>query len=209
MLTGNAATGRGGGIFSVGGGLSVDNSTLAFNNATDDGGGIVSNGDLVANNSTIAQNLANSDDVGGGTGGGIFNGGTATLHNTIVAGNGFSTAFTPNDVAGNNLSGGSRNTLISDAGSSGGLVNGVNGHLIGNGGAGTRSLFSIVIPLADNGGLTETYALAIGSVAINAGDNAFAKNASGIVLTNNQRGFGYRRIEGGIVDVGAFEVQSP
>ncbi len=57
-------------------------------------------------------------------------------------------------------------------------------------------------PLANNGGPTQTMSLLPGSPAFNAGNNA-------VVLTSDitdQRGAGFARINGGTVDIGAFEV---
>jgi hypothetical protein len=56
-------------------------------------------------------------------------------------------------------------------------------------------------PLADNGGPTQTMALLPGSPAIDTGDNTGAPRW-------DQRGRGYHRIVNGIIDIGAFEVQS-
>jgi len=59
-------------------------------------------------------------------------------------------------------------------------------------------------PLADNGGPTMTHALLAGSPAIDAGPNPVP------TFTGNQfdqRGTGFARIVGGLVDIGAFEVQ--
>ena len=59
--------------------------------------------------------------------------------------------------------------------------------------------------LANNGGSTKTMALLTGSPAIDAGPNPVAE------FTGNQfdqRGPGYARIVGGLVDIGAFEIQS-
>ena len=61
-------------------------------------------------------------------------------------------------------------------------------------------------PLADNGGPTMTHALLAGSPAIDAGPNPVP------TFTGNQfdqRGTGFARIVGGLVDVGAFEFQEP
>ncbi len=69
-------------------------------------------------------------------------------------------------------------------------------------------------PLQDNGGPTPTHALLPGSLAIDAGSNDFAFNPfNNLLLLTDQRGF--RRIADGnsdgtaIVDIGAFELQSP
>ena len=62
--------------------LTLVNSTIAFNNAGQTGGGINSVGKLTAINSTIAYNSVTA----GGSGGGIdASSGNAVLYNTIVA----------------------------------------------------------------------------------------------------------------------------
>ena len=61
-------------------------------------------------------------------------------------------------------------------------------------------------PLQNNGGPTDTHALLAGSPAINAGPNPvpdFPTNEF------DQRGDGFARVVGGVVDIGAFEVQPP
>ena len=60
-------------------------------------------------------------------------------------------------------------------------------------------------PLQNNGGLEPTDALQAGSIAIDHGNNALVPNG----VTTDARGPGFLRISpvGGIVDVGAFEVQ--
>jgi hypothetical protein len=83
------------------------------------------------------------------------------------------------------------------------------GHnLVGNsqGGSGydTTDLLDVdplLGPLQNNGGLTKTMALLPGSPAIDAGDNTNAPEW-------DQRGPGYPRIVNGVIDIGAFEVQS-
>lgn len=57
-----------------------------------------------------------------------------------------------------------------------------------------------LLPLADNGGPTQTLALSAGSPAIDTGNNAAA-------LDFDQRGDGYPRVVGAAADIGAFEVQ--
>lgn len=54
--------------------------------------------------------------------------------------------------------------------------------------------------LANNGGLSQTFALLPGSPCINAGDNGFLPD------TRDQRGPGFARISGGTIDIGAFEL---
>jgi len=58
----------------------------------------------------------------------------------------------------------------------------------------------LLLPLADNGGPTQTHALAMGSPAIDAGNNLAA-------LPNDQRGSPFVRIAGAKPDIGAFESQ--
>ena len=59
-------------------------------------------------------------------------------------------------------------------------------------------------PLADNGGPTLTHTLLPGSPAINAGNPAFDPFAVSPPMTNDQRGF--RRVNDGRIDIGAFEL---
>jgi hypothetical protein len=85
-------------------------------------------------------------------------------------------------------------------GGAGGLTNGVKGNQL-------DVANPDLAPLADNGGPTETIALLGGSPAINTGSNSLAVDANGNALATDQRGIGYVRIYGGIVDIGAFEAQ--
>ncbi len=82
--TGGGPSGnQGGGIFN-GGTLTVSNSTISGNTATGSGlgGGIFNNGTLTVSNSTISGNTAN-----GGNGGGIANFGPLTVSNSTISGN--------------------------------------------------------------------------------------------------------------------------
>ncbi|QDV37671.1 choice-of-anchor Q domain-containing protein [Tautonia plasticadhaerens] len=158
--------GRGGGIHNSGT-LSVTNSTIVnnqaryayfFDNSTSyysyvpgSGGGSFSSGAVTVAGSTIT---GNSSGYGGGAG--IdYSGGTATLTDTIVAGN-----------AGNDLSGpvpGTYNLIGSD--DSSWLVDGVDGNLVGVSDPGLGAL-------GNYGGPTQTIPLLPGSPAINAGTTA-------------------------------------
>lgn len=60
----------------------------------------------------------------------------------------------------------------------------------------------MLLPLADNGGSTQTHALAIGSPAIDRGNNEAG-------LAYDQRGPGFSRTSGVRTDIGAFERQQP
>ncbi|MCE9563551.1 MAG: IPT/TIG domain-containing protein, partial [Planctomycetes bacterium] len=163
------STHGGGGLFNSGT-VTLTNCTLNGNTASigGDGGGLLNSGTAALANCTISGNTAaNFGRYGGGvfnkvaatltltnctisgnsapiagSGGGVVNRGTATVTNTIVAGN---TATTNADLSGS-LTPGSTNNLIGGS------------PLLG--------------PLENNGGPTQTMALLSGSPAINAGDDS-------------------------------------
>ena len=62
-MSGNSATGTGGGIYSFASGLTLTNSTVSGNGTDGNGGGIFNNGLLMLTNSTVSGNSASS---GGG-----------------------------------------------------------------------------------------------------------------------------------------------
>lgn len=173
-VSGNSAANLGGGLICVGGSTTLTNSTVSGNSAASVGGGLICLGGTTAlTSSTVSANSANFA-------GGVFQQapGTATLTNTIVAG----------QTAGGSIEGavtGSNNLI--GTGNSGGLVNGVNGNIVG-------VANPLLAPLGNYGGPTKTMPLLPGSLAINAGTAAGAPGT-------DQRGFG--RV--GAVDIGAFE----
>src|SRR5262245_38174256 len=61
-------------------------------------------------------------------------------------------------------------------------------------------------PLADNGGPTLTHALLPGSPALNAGSNEHILSVDDPLLLDQR---GQRRVAGGTVDIGAFELNRP
>ncbi len=211
-FAGNSATGDGGAINNDGrdpaqGGatLTIINSTITNNTANQSGGAIMQNGrgvfaNLVIQNSTIAFNQADADlgntvdHVGGGIK--VFSTGTFTMTSTIVAGN-FNNAATPDEI---NLGDGftpftpAINNLIQDAGTAGGLVDGTDGNIVGQ-----NAMLTAAAVIA--GGPTRTVPILLGSPAIDAGSNPLS-------LTNDQRGSGFLRENGGGIDIGAFEVQT-
>ena len=160
-LTGNAATTGDGGAISNPGTLTVINSTLSGNSAGGSGGGIFTS-NVLNLLSTVTNNRADSDNNSTGTGGGVHrSAGTATLHNSIVAGN-FNEdgASDGNDDIAGNLDGASSSNLIGDAATSGTLTNGTNGNIVGNGGTGTINIATVIdTTLANNGGTTQTHRL--------------------------------------------------
>jgi hypothetical protein len=220
-VSGNHSSGSGGGL-SLGGTVTVSNSTISGNTAAYFGAGINNDAVLAVTNCTISGNSTPT-----GLGGGIANegypaigqGGTLTLTSSTVSGN---TARQGGGVDNVELPAVtySRNTIIAGntASSSSPDVAGAltsQGHnLIGDGsgasgvtatdlvGTAAHPIDPMLGPLQDNGGPTQTMALLPGSPAIDAGDNAFAPGPY------DQRGPGFARIVGGTIDIGAFEVQT-
>ncbi len=203
LLANNASSSSGGGIVNAGR-VNVINSTL-FGNSSGSGGGIANFGRVDVFNSTISGNTATSSNANFGGGGGIYNDGTLNLSNSIVAGN---IAPIGSEIRsdfsvtsdGNNLLGDSSKTTAQAL---------VNFTLLASDILATSdsltpaALASILAPLANNGGATQTFALVAGSLAINAGSNALIPAG----VTTDQRGF--VRIVGGTVDIGAFEFVPP
>ncbi|MEG4010063.1 choice-of-anchor Q domain-containing protein [Microcoleus sp. Pol1C5] len=204
----------GGGIYNDNGTVEVTNSTLSGNQATNPGGsgaGIYNQaGTVTLTNSTLSGNIANpsTTDFAGiilpvpGSGGGIWNGGTLNVKNTIVAQN---TAATGPDVFGSFASGGYN--LIGDGTGSTGFT--AVGDRVGTAAA---PIDPLINPLADNGGPTQTVALQPGSPAINGGDPAFVLTSGPFIGPPfyDQRGISpFNRVSGGIIDIGAFEFESP
>ena len=220
-LSGNHSASDGGAIFNNNGPLSVVNSTISSNSSNLDAGGIYNEDDTVAIvNSTIVNNVADADANGTGVGGGLY-----TVDDAVTFTNAFNNIFAGNtvgggtaaDIAGKALEAASSNNIVADADSAVGLVDGVNGNIVGDGGTGTMALDVIVDPtLSDNGGFSQTHALALNSPAIDQGDTnrAAIPGANSIpdvagdgdtVIVNDQRGFPFVRAFGP-VDIGAYEV---
>ncbi len=216
----NATETRGGGLATQGGTVQINDSTIANNisgtpSNPGNGGGIYNdNGQVTIRNSTISGNetdgfpsmgggITNYDNMtlesvtitenGASDGGGIYFNATRpvtlTIKNSILAGNGFA------DCYFNTISGGA---TIDDLGynlvqaddqlNPCGFVGGVNNNLV---------TVPFLLPLADNGGPTETHALALDSPAIDAGDSS---------LPTDQRGVA--RPQGAADDIGAYESQA-
>jgi hypothetical protein len=176
------------------GAVTVTNSTIGANTAQTAGGGIHAAGTVTVNNSTIALNVL----AAGGEGAGIRADGALDIDNTIVAGNYAGTAATEQDISGTAVG---EYNVIGNAAAAGGLVNGTNNNIVGVNGTGTRPVSTIIhTNLANNGGLTDTYALAINSVAAEAGDSALNPASVG---NFDQRGAGFPRTANGKMDIGA------
>ncbi|MEG4028122.1 MULTISPECIES: Calx-beta domain-containing protein [unclassified Microcoleus] len=204
----------GGGIYNDNGTVEVTNSTLSGNTATNAGSrgaGIYNKaGTVTLTNSTLSGNKANpSNSVPSfpslsspASGGGIWNGGTVNVKNTIIA---LNSATTDPDVFGSFASGGYN--LIGDGTGSTGFT--AVGDQVGTAAAPIDPLLN---PLADNGGSTQTLALQRASPAINGGDPAFVLTSGPFIGPPfyDQRGISpFNRVSGGIIDIGAFEFESP
>jgi predicted outer membrane repeat protein len=196
------------------------NSTIANNTALNNGGGIyVREGSLELYYFTIVGNRANlsEGDSTVNQGGGVYVlDSYYGLGNSIVAGNyNGSGSSLPDDLNTGSLIAralNSRNTLIGDAGSADGLVNGTNGNIVGINGTGTRGIYSILrynsLFTAPNG--TFYYPLRPGSPAI---DAASFVTIFGKTFQNDVRGRD-RRTDGNsdevsTPDMGAFEAIPP
>jgi hypothetical protein len=212
-LTRNYAGAGGGGVTNSGT-ATIINSTVSGNTTQGQGGGLDNRligpqpGQLIVINSTITGNAAGINEsfpAGGGLS--VEAGTSATLYNAIIAGNlSILANGTPTDIAGTVST--ARNNLIGNADHAGGITNGVNGNIVGNGGIGNVDINSVIsAPLTYNGGPTPTHALSANSPARGAGDNSLATDANGNPLTTDQRGSGFARVSGLRVDIGAFETQ--
>jgi uncharacterized repeat protein (TIGR01451 family)/CSLREA domain-containing protein len=178
-LNGNVAQRDGGALGLKNATATLTNVTLSGNSAPGDDGGamLTENGTTQLNNVTVTGNSA-------ANGGGLFmKAGTISLFNTIVA---------------NSPSGGNCNGAVTSLG-----TNLDSANTCGLGGTGDliNSAPNLGV-LQNNGGLTLTHALGIGSTAIDTGNN------TGCPATD-QRGVG-RPIDGdgnavSVCDIGAFE----
>jgi len=197
-LTGNSAgtacstsiscrVGVGGAFYTFGGAVTLNNSTVAGKSAyrcsgvcSGTGGAIVNgSGNLAMNNSTVSGNSA----------GGIFNDGTATLQNSIVANNSDTNCGGTITSHGYNPS-----SDGSCAFSNSGDRNNTNAVL------GTLGYY---------GGPTPTIPLLTGSPAIDAGNPSGCTDGHGNLLKTDQRGKPRHDPEDtGGCDIGAFERQS-
>ena len=178
-FSGNSATsGFGGGIIN-GGTATITNSTFSGNSATGGLGGGINNGGgtLTITNSTFSGNSAS-------TGGVIYNSGTVTLRNTIVA---------------NSTSGGNCFGTITNGG------NNIDDNTSCGWGAVSGSMSStnpLLGALANNGGPTQTMKLLPTSPAIDAGMNTDCP-------ATDQRGVTRPQPVGGNCDIGAYENSAP
>jgi hypothetical protein len=178
-LSGNTGSTNGGGLANYGT-ANLTNVTVSGDKATGNGGGVftASNSTLMLTDCTISANT-------GAQGGGLFNSGTTTLTDTIVAGNKNGSNLA-SDIGGSNVVSTSSYNLTG-AGGSGGLGNGTNGNQTGVANPG-------LMVLGNYGGPTQTMALLPSSRAIGKGTVVNG-------ITTDERGM----IRGALVDIGAYQ----
>jgi CSLREA domain-containing protein len=207
---------NGGGLAAIGGGLALIGSTVSGNDASagrlTSGGGIFANSTLLLGNTTVSGNTA-LDSNGGATsqGGGVAAGGPVLLQNVTIAGNTASSGgglFMATPQSGTQQV---SNTIIGANTGGSCTGSGLNTDTTRNSiSADTTCLFTGVAdrngfdprvgPLTDNGGNTDTRALAPDSPAINQGATC---------ATTDQRGVARPQPAGGVCDIGAFEYRPP
>ncbi|MEP7373099.1 MAG: choice-of-anchor Q domain-containing protein [Chitinophagaceae bacterium] len=183
-LSASGSGGGGGGAISVIRPYNITNCTFTGNKAETAGAlRLGPNGSIT--NCTITANVSSF----GGGGIQIFCCGSASIKNSIVAGN--SAPNTP-DISG--LFNVTSNNIIGIGENDQGFSDGIDGNQLGTA---SNPINPRLEPLDDNGGTTLTMALSPGSPAVNAGTFNNTPN-------NDQRGFG-RKFD---FDIGAYELQS-
>lgn len=196
LVSSNQASREGGGLYNAGY-LTATNSTISNNSAEGDGGGLYNEPFYQANLyfSTVAGNLADSDNDGD-DGGGLWNAGQLTLRGVLLAEN----------YAGADLNDCATSVALSSLGYN--LLSTSTGCTLS--GVPTGNLLDVdprLQLLHNNGGPTLTRALPAGSPAINVVPVPQCLNGLGAPLTEDQRGS--PRPAGGACDIGAFEGSVP
>ena len=183
-----------GGAIETYGNLRLTNSTISGNHVAQQGGGIfVVNGPFQMSSTTVAFNKAGTPAFWN-HGGGLFleSSFNYEMFNNIIAGN-----------------------TVDDCLIFSGTIDSRHNHVQAPGQDATGCTFAgtgdvtgtdpKLDPLADNGGLTPTHALAFTSPAREAGDPAGCKAPDGLPLAYDQRGPGFPRQDGPACDKGSYE----
>lgn len=177
-ISGNTASGNGGGVHSNSGGMMTLTNVTISGNAAMGGSGISSSGPVILINSTIYSNTDQSDFAT------ISNYGTITTTHSIVGG-------------GNAINCGGSGAIVSQGHN---LADDTSCNMTGNQDQQNKPVG--LKPLADNGGPTWTHALLSTSPALDAGDNAICPKTDqrGVdrpsTLSNGKTA---------VCDIGAFE----
>lgn len=172
----------------------LKNSTISYNRATGDGGGIAHTSDTISiSNSTISGNSAG----GNGSGSHIAGDQGSIMHSTV--------AFNGADGSGDVFNAGGsmltvEHTILAEnspGADCGGILTSVGYNLTSDASCGLTATDDLtgadarLGPLQGNGGATSTHALLIGSAALEAGDATYSGP-----LTTDQRGTGFVRVAG-------------
>jgi len=189
-VSGNSANGHTGGVWTNAGTIEVKNSTVAFNTAgyADTNYGIFSPGFAVSDTGVDFSDPANPKVK------------VITLQSSVFSNNAYGTPATiANDFDtvhfAQGLPPGANSTPISGQNN---LVFAT--QLSGLQNTMTTGACPGLGPLRDNGGPTQTHALAWGSPAIDQGNNT-------VPFAFDQRGAPFARVSGAAADIGAYEVQ--
>ena len=196
-----SGVGSGGGLYIWGGNnaptAEITNTTFSGNYAAQFTGGLraQNGGTILVVNSTITNNSA------GVWAGGVSAYGSPThsileIHNTILADNHDPDNNTSYDDADGHIDASSSYNLVGVTNSSTLQDETTNKNVV----IGTAE--PLLSELSDYGGGTPMHALLPDSLAIGAGSNA---EAAAVGLTVDQRGTGYNRVNGSLVDIGAHE----
>jgi predicted outer membrane repeat protein len=201
-----ASNGSGGGIFASTVGISLSRSTVAANHASGNGGGI-NGGPVDLTNSTITGNT--STGIGAGVAASVFTSSYVTVALNTSGGPGGGVNFTTSAESYGTIFSGNKNGAAADDLASAGTA-ALTGeyNIVGTTTvtiADTTHNFSCdpaLLPLADNGGPTQTMALQTGDTC--AIDHASTSPAQ----STDQRGFLRPVTVGTNADIGAYEFGS-
>ncbi len=200
------------GVLNVTGTIFTNNIASANDDPTSNNGGgaIFKKRALNVTNSSFSKNSASSKNGVGGSGGAIFNArpGTVGVTNSTFSNN--SSRYGGAIVNTGRLLGAGRLTVTNCTFSNNSASFTGAGGAIDNGGTlsvsdSTFTNNSAPAGLADNGGPTETIAVAAGSPAINAGSKAGCKSVKNL----DQRGFVRPGTSSASCTIGAYEFNSP
>ena len=189
------AAGEGGGIMQIvfpGSApvvTSIQDSTISGNTATFASAGVsVVCSDCIPQtirllNSTVAFNLSPLS-----YGDGVTTNGVVDAQSSIIAKNGAEDGAPLADIFAAGLTGADNLVMATNVKAASGVV--------------TVSEDPLLMSLADNGGPTRTHNIQASSPAMRMGNNSAS-------LATDQRGNGYSRSDGGMVDIGAFQSSQP
>src|SRR5581483_117721 len=175
----------GGGVYVISQAGSNFTPTATFNNVTITGNSAASGGGITACRASAGEDLCLGQSITPTMGAGL-------MKNSVIANNG-----------GGNCG---DNTRFPFTAPQSGGHNVEDADTCGLRGSGDRVNAAAQLgPLAFNGGPTQTHALIFGSGAIDAGDPSGCTDATGAILTSDQRGL--TRTVNAACDAGAYEVQ--